>query len=93
LDQTAIDQLAAKADTELTASQDRDPAIVQEAVLDDLRSRVGADKVAAAATAFSDSHPEPPELFDLGTVSDQVAQQYGFGCATSPEATNATPGQ
>jgi len=93
LDQAAIDQLAAKADTELTSAQDRDPAIVQETVLDELRSRVGADKVAAAATAFSDSHPEPPGLFDLGNVSDQVAQQYGFGCATSPEATNTTHGK
>src|SRR5207248_8454093 len=92
LDQAAIDDLAARADTELTSTDNRDPAIVQETVLDELRARVGADKVAAAATAFSDSHPEPPGLFDLGDVSDQVAQQYGFGCATAPEASNATPG-
>ena len=91
LDQATIDQLAAKADTELTSAQDRDPAIVQETVLDDLRGRVGADKVAAAATAFSDSHPEPPGLFDLGDVSDQVAQQYGYGCARPTQS--ATPGQ
>ena len=92
LDQAAIDQLADRADAELTSAEDRDPAVVQETVLDDLRGRVGADKVAAAATAFSDSHPEPPGLFDLGDVPDAVAQQSGFGCATATRA-SATHGQ
>ena len=57
-------------------------------VVDALRDRVGADKVSAAATAFADSHPEPPGLFDLGDVSDAVAQQYGYGCALAA----STPG-
>jgi hypothetical protein len=92
LDQAAIDELAAKAETELTSTEDRDPAVVQEAVLDEVRARVGADKVNAAAAAFADSNPEPPGLFDLGDVSDQVAQTYGYGCAVAPAATNP-PGQ
>ena len=80
LDQAAIDELADKADSELTSTDNRDPAVVQEIVLADLRGRVGADSVSAAATAFSDAHPEPPGLFDLGDVSNDVAQNSGYGC-------------
>jgi len=80
LDQAAVDELADKADSELTSTDNRDPAVVQEIVLADLRGRVGADSVSAAATAFSDAHPEPPGLFDLGDVSNDVAQNSGYGC-------------
>src|SRR5207248_6061214 len=34
LDQAGVDDLAAKADAELTSAEDRDPAVVQETVLD-----------------------------------------------------------
>jgi len=80
LDQAAIDEAANKADAELTSVDNRDPAVVQEIVLDDIRRRVGADTVNAAATAFADSHPEPPGLFDLGDVSPDVAQANGYTC-------------
>jgi hypothetical protein len=91
LDQAAIDGLAAKAETELTSTENRDPAVVQETVLDDVRARVGADRVTAAAAAFSDSHPEPPGLFDLGDVPDAVAQRDGYGCLVGAAITLTPP--
>jgi hypothetical protein len=95
LDQAAIDDLANRAQTELTSAQDRDPAIVQEVLLGQLHLRVGADKVNAAATAFANANPEPPGLFDLGDVSDAVAQRDGYGAcrAFAPNGTATSPGQ
>jgi hypothetical protein len=90
LDQAAIDALAAKARAELTSTENRDPAVVQEIVLDDVRGRVGADTVSTAATAFASANPEPPGLFDLGDVSPEVAQRDGYGaCPTEPASTQS----
>jgi hypothetical protein len=90
LDQAAMDELASKARTELTSAENRDPAVVQQIVLDDLRGRVGADQVSAAAVAFANANPEPPGLFDLGDISPEVAQRDGYGaCPTEPAPTQS----
>jgi hypothetical protein len=81
LDQAAVDHLADLGATQVASAEDRDPALIQETLLDELRREVGADRVNAAAAAFSDSHPEPPGLFDLGDVSDEVLRSSGYACA------------
>jgi len=53
---------------------------VQAKLVDDLRGKVGQDRLDAAAAAFSDSHPEPPGLFDLGQVPADVARRAGYDC-------------
>ena len=81
LDQAAIDRQADLGAEQVAAAENRDPALIQETLLDELRRTYGADKVNAAAADFSNSHPEPNGLFDLGDVSDEVARSSGYGCA------------
>ena len=45
------------------------------------RRNFGVDRVNAAAAAFSESHPEPPGLFDLGDVPDDVVRNSAYACA------------
>ena len=81
LDQAAIDRQADLGAEQVAAAENRDPALIQETLLDELRRTYGVDKVNAAAADFSNSHPEPNGLFDLGDVSDEVARSSGYGCA------------
>jgi hypothetical protein len=81
LDQAAIDHQADLGATEVASAENRDPVLIQETLLDELRRTVGADRVNAAAAAFSASHPEPAGLFDLGDVPDDVLRNSGYGCA------------
>jgi hypothetical protein len=84
LDQAAIDRLADLGAEQVASAENRDPALIQETLLDELRRTYGADRVNAAAADFSNSHPEPPGLFDLGDVSDDVLRSSGYACALPP---------
>ena len=84
LDDQAIAQLADRADEELAAVTGLDTTGVETALAAALVEQVGEARVAAAAQAFASSHPQAPDLFDLGEVPDTVAQDSGYGCLTSP---------
>ena len=81
LDQAAIDRQADLGASEVASAENRDPVLIQGALLDELSRSFGTDRVNAAAAAFSQSHPEPPGLFDLGDVSDDVVRNSGYACA------------
>src|SRR5439155_9034280 len=57
LDDAAINRLADMADSDITAADDRDPIVVQEQLIDELRRLVGRDRLNAAAASFADSNP------------------------------------
>jgi len=81
LDQAAIDRQADLGAQQVASAENRDPALIQETLLDELRRNFGVDRVNAAAAAFSESHPEPPGLFDLGDVPDDVVRNSAYACA------------
>lgn len=80
LDDAAISALADLAAGALADPDNPDPLVVEDLLLDDLRTRIGADALAAAAGAFAQANPQPPGLFDLGDVSDEVARAAGYDC-------------
>jgi hypothetical protein len=81
LDQAAIDHQADLGATEVASAEDRDPVLIQETLLDELRRTFGVDRVNAASADFSNSHPEPAGLFDLGDLPDDVVRNSGYACA------------
>lgn len=80
LDDAAISALADLAAGALADPDNPDPLVVEDRLLDDLRARLGAEALAAAAGAFAQANPEPPGLFDLGDVSGEVGRAAGYDC-------------
>lgn len=83
LDQSDIDRLADLGST-LLEGDDSHPALVDEALLAQLRSKVSGDRITAAATEFAAAHPEPAGLFDLGDPTDSAARDAGYDCLVNP---------
>jgi hypothetical protein len=79
LGDAAIDRMAALAVDEL-AGENPDPGVLTEQLLELLDSGLGRDATTALARAFGAEHPTTPEVFDLGSVSDDVATASGYGC-------------
>ena len=84
LDQATIDGLADMAESQLSSLDNPEPAAVQTSILDRMGGVVGDQRLTEAAQAFSASNPEPPGLFDLGEVPDDVARNTGYGCLAGP---------
>ena len=77
--QADIDALADAAQAQL-AGGNPDPGLVEQQLVDLLEARSGHDAAVALATSFDAAHPTTADVFDLGDVSDSVANDSGYGC-------------
>ncbi len=84
LDQATIDGLADMVQSELSSLENPEPSAVQSTVLERIRGVVGDERLKGAAQAFWAANPEPPGLFDLGEVPDDVARDAGYACLAGP---------
>jgi hypothetical protein len=74
-----VDSLADTLFTQLTAP-DGDSATAEQMITDRLDARLGRDGTVALAQAFDRDHPTSGAVFDLGDVSEAVAEESGYGC-------------
>jgi hypothetical protein len=79
VDQAAIDAVA-DAVAEQLAGSNPDSAVAAQLVVDRIEAELGRDRTVALARAFDAEHPTAGAVFDLGTVSDEVAESAGYGC-------------
>ena len=84
LGDAAIAGLADRADEQFASVTGLDSVHVEPELRAALVAEVGEAALASAAETFSRDNPAPADLFDLGTVPDEVALAAGFGCLTSP---------
>ena len=83
LNDAAIDAQASLADERLAQGTALDALSVEDELLTALADQLptaGVAGVQAAAHSFAAANPQPPELYDLGDVSAEVAEASGYGC-------------
>jgi hypothetical protein len=87
LDDAALDAQADLAQQRLTGGTGLDALSVEDELLAGVASHSSEARVDAAAMAFITAHPVPSDLFDIGSLSDQVAIGSGYGCLVGSPTT------
>jgi hypothetical protein len=78
-DDAAVDRMASTAVDELSGTNP-DPGVLTQQLIALLDERLGSGGTTALARSFGAANPIGAEVFDLGSVSDEVASASGYGC-------------